>query len=61
MANREHETVVVGNKSGAGWFVAILLLLVLAAGGAYLYSTGALDGQKDINVNIELPKVPGAN
>lgn len=60
MANREHETVFVNNKGGAGWFVAILLLLVIAGGGVYLYNTGALDGKKDINVNIELPKVPGA-
>lgn len=56
MADEKRETTVVKSGGGAGWFVAVVLLLVVAFGGFYLYSTGALDGGKDINVTIDVPE-----
>jgi len=54
--DRERETkVIYTNGTGAGWFVAILLLIVLAVGGFYLYNSGALTGGNDVNVSIDVP------
>jgi len=56
MTNQERETTVVTTGSGgAGWFVAILLLIVVALGGAYIYQSGALNNDADINVSIDVP------
>lgn len=64
MTTQDRETKVVYSYSsgGAGWFVAILLLIVLGVGGLYLYNSGALDGSKDVNVSIDVPDevVPAA-
>lgn len=56
MADRDRETTVVTTSSGgAGWFVAIALLAILAFGGFYLYNSGALNSGSDINVSIDVP------
>lgn len=54
--DRERETrVVYTSGTGAGWFVAILLLIVIAVGGFYLYNSGAFTGGNDVNVSIDVP------
>ena len=61
--DRERETkVVYTNGTGAGWFVAILLLIVLAVGGFYLYNSGAFTDRNDVSVTIDVPDeiVPAA-
>jgi hypothetical protein len=56
MAYQDRETTVVTTSSGgAGWFVAIALLAVIAFGGFYLYNSGALNSGSDINVSIDVP------
>jgi hypothetical protein len=56
MATQDRETkVVYTNGTGAGWFIAILLLIVLAVGGFYLYNSGALTDDNDVNVTIDVP------
>lgn len=56
MANQDRETTVVTTGSGgAGWFVAIVLLAVVAFGGFYLYNSGAIGGGSDVNVSIDVP------
>lgn len=54
--------VVYTNGTGAGWFIAILLLIVLAVGGFYLYNSGAFTDRNDVNVTIDVPDdiVPAA-
>lgn len=63
MTTQDRETkVVYTNGTGAGWFVAILLLIVLAVGGFYLYNSGAFSDGNDLNVTIAVPDevVPSA-
>lgn len=48
-------TVVTTGSGGAGWFVAIILLAVIAFGGFYIYNSGALNNDSDINVSIDVP------
>jgi hypothetical protein len=63
MAYQDRETTVVTTSSGgAGWFVAIVLLAVLAFGGFYIYNSGAFNNDSDINVSIDVPDeiVPAA-
>ena len=64
MTTQDRETKVVYSYSsgGAGWFIAILLLIVLGVGGLYLYNSGALDGSSDVDVSIDVPEeiVPAA-
>mgnify|MGYP000277155296 CR=1 FL=1 len=63
MTTQDRETkVVYTNGTGAGWFVAMLLLIVLAVGGFYLYNSGAFTGGNDVNVTIDVPEeaVPAA-
>ena len=56
MTHQDRETTVVTTGSGgADWFVAIALLAVIAFGGFYLYNSGALDNESDINVSIDMP------
>lgn len=56
----KNDTPVVhtGSSSGAGWFVAVVVVLAVAAGGFYMYQSGALSGGKDVNVEIKLPTPP---
>ncbi|TCD15931.1 hypothetical protein [Oricola cellulosilytica] len=62
MANHDHETrettVVTSSGGGAGWFVAILLVLVLAFGAWYLFSAGTFSGGDSVNVTIDAPDAP---
>ncbi len=44
-----------GGGSGAGWFVAVLVLIAVLVGG-YFFMNGKFNGGKDINVKVELPK-----
>lgn len=64
MTTQDRETRVVYSNSsgGAGWFIAILLMIVIGIGGFYLYNTGALNGSNDVNVTIDVPDgiVPAA-
>lgn len=64
MTTQDRETKVVYSYSsgGAGWFIAILLLIVLGIGGLYLYNSGALTDSNDVNVTIDVPDevVPAA-
>ena len=64
MTTQDRETKVVYSHSsgGAGWFVAILLLIVLGVGGLYLYNSGALTDSNDVSVTIDVPDeiVPAA-
>jgi len=64
MTTQDRETKVVYSYSsgGAGWFIAILLLIVLGVGGLYLYNSGALTDSNDVNVTIDVPDevVPAA-
>ncbi|WP_372530064.1 hypothetical protein [Oricola sp.] len=57
MTTQDRETKVVYSYSsgGAGWFIAILLLIVLGIGGLYLYNSGALTDSNDVNVTIDVP------
>lgn len=57
----EKETTVIHTGvGGAGWFVAIVLALVVA-GGAYLaWQGGMFGGGRDINVTIDAPSAPAA-
>lgn len=61
MTIQDRETKIVYTSGGAGWFIAILLLIVLGFGGLYLYNTGAFS-QGDVNVTIDVPEeiVPAA-
>ena len=47
-----------GAGVGMGLIAGLLLLMLLAVG--FLFATGRinLDGGKDVNVNVELPKAP---
>jgi len=60
--DRETKVVYTHSSGGAGWFIAILLLIVLGVGGLYLYNSGALTGSNDVNVSIDVPDevVPAA-
>lgn len=64
MTTQDRETKVVYSYSsgGAGWFVAILLLIVLGVGGLYLYNSGVLTDSNDVSVTIDVPDeiVPAA-
>lgn len=55
--------VVYTNGTGAWWFIAILLLIVLAVGGFYLYNTGAFADGNNVNVTIDVPDdiIPAAS
>jgi hypothetical protein len=56
MAYQDRETTVVTtNSGGAGWFVAIVLLAVIAFGGFYIYNSGALTNDSEINLSIDVP------
>lgn len=56
MTHQDRETTVVTTSSGgAGWFVAIALLAVITFGGFYIYNSGALNNDSDINVSIDIP------
>jgi hypothetical protein len=56
MTTQDRETrVVYTNGTGASWFIAILLLIVLAVGGFYLYNSGAFTDSNDVNVTIDVP------
>ncbi len=56
MSHQDRKTTVVTTDSGgAGWFVAIILLAVIAFGGFYIYNSGALNNDSDINVSIDVP------
>lgn len=56
MTTQDRETrVVYTNGTGAGWFIAILLLIVLAVGGFHLYNSGAFTDSNDVNVTIDVP------
>lgn len=48
-----------GSGVGTGLIAGILLVIVIVAVGA-LFATGKinLDGGKDVNVNVEMPKAP---
>lgn len=52
-----NEKPVIVKSGSGGWAVAFVLAIVMIAGGLYIYNTGALDGSKDIEVKIELPKI----
>jgi len=55
MATRDSGTTVVKSGSGAGWFVAILLVVVLA-GAALAYTNGWLPGSEpEVQIEIDLP------
>ncbi|MCI5074995.1 hypothetical protein [Oricola sp.] len=63
MTTQDRETkIVYTNGTGAGWFIALVLLIVLAVGGLYLYNSGALSGGNDVEVTIDVPDeiVPSA-
>lgn len=56
MSHQDRKTTVVTTGSGgAGWFVAIILLAVIAFGGFYIYNSGAFGNDNDINVSIDVP------
>jgi hypothetical protein len=56
MTTQDRETkIIYSNGSGAGWFIAILLLIVIAVGGLYLYNNGAFARSNDVNVTIDVP------
>lgn len=55
MATHDTETTVVKTSNSAGWFVAILLVIVLA-GAALAYTNGWLPGSEpDIQIEVDLP------
>ncbi|MEQ8656439.1 MAG: hypothetical protein RIC24_03915 [Hyphomicrobiales bacterium] len=55
MATRDSKTTVVKTGGGAGWFVAILLVIVLA-GAALAYTNGWLPGSEpEVQIEIDLP------
>ena len=52
------------SDSGAGWAIAVLILLVVIAGGVYFWmqyrgTTPATNG--GTNINVTLPQTPVAN
>lgn len=56
MASQDRDTkVVYTNGTGAGWFVAIVLLIAIAVSGFYFYNSGAFTDSNDINVTIDVP------
>lgn len=59
MDRQDRETTIVTTGSGgAGWFVAIVLLAVVAFGGFYLFNSGSMGGGSDVNVSIDVPETP---
>lgn len=63
MAHTDRDTTVVttgSSGSGAGWFIAGILLAVLV-GGVYAYSNGMIGGgTEELNISVELPAAEGA-
>jgi len=58
MDRQDRETTIVTTSSGgAGWFVAIVLLAVVAFGGFYLFNSGSMGGS-DVDVSIDVPDAP---
>jgi hypothetical protein len=57
MVDEKRDTTVVKSGGSGGWIVAVLVLLAVIAGGAYLYSGGAMDGSKDVNISVDVPDV----
>jgi len=50
---KNHTTIVKESSGGAGWFIAIILLVALGFGGWYLYNnTQPNDTSLDINVSV---------
>ena len=60
-AHDPNTRIVYTEGTGAGWFVAILLLIAVAIGGIYLYNAGAFTDRNDVNVTIDVPDniIPG--
>jgi hypothetical protein len=56
MADREPTIINTGSSGNGGWAVAVILLIALFAVGFYLFG-GALVGDRDIDVDVSLPKV----
>lgn len=55
MATPERDTTVIKTGSSAGWFVATLLVVVIA-GAALAYYNGWLPGSEpDVQIEIDLP------
>lgn len=53
---REREQTIVEAGESGGWAVAIILLVVAIAGGLVLFEGGYF-GNRDVNINVSLPKV----
>ncbi len=50
----EKRTVVKTGRSGAGWFLAVLLILVVAAGAYFLYADDYRTAE-DLNIESDVP------
>ena len=46
-----------GNSDGgaAGWFIAVIILVAVIAGGFYVYRNGAGGAQSATNINVTVP------
>ncbi|MCB1439914.1 MAG: hypothetical protein H6888_03115 [Nitratireductor sp.] len=53
MSDNEKVTVV-RSGSGAGWFVAAILLIALAA-GAYYVVNGGFTNEKSVSIELKVP------
>lgn len=53
---QNHTTVVKESVGGgAGWFIALLLLVALGFGAWYLYNNQPASNDASLNVNVSVP------
>lgn len=51
----KNNTTVVEKSSGAGWFIAIIILIALGFGGWYLYNNMESSNDASLDINVNLP------
>ncbi|MBZ0217472.1 MAG: hypothetical protein K8F25_13015 [Fimbriimonadaceae bacterium] len=53
---QQKEVIVANGTGGAGWFVAILLLVILLIAEYVFRDTILGNGQTDVNISVDVPE-----